>query len=104
MHTYTVYIHTYIPPTHACIRYVYVFEAMLNQYTYIHNNYLLSRYPLGTPEVLHPELHNFVDDKSKARPVQAWTGHEGSRKLRLPDIQTIGHEGGKVVSLMHRAP
>jgi hypothetical protein len=27
--------------------------------------------------------------KSKAIPVQAWTGLEGSRRLRLPDFQTI---------------
>jgi len=26
----------------------------------------------------------------KAIPVQAWTGPEGSRKLRLPDFKTIG--------------
>jgi len=28
--------------------------------------------------------------KSKAVPLQAWTGPEGSRKLRLPDFKTIG--------------
>jgi hypothetical protein len=26
----------------------------------------------------------------KEIPVQAWTGPEGSRRLRLPDFQTIG--------------
>jgi hypothetical protein len=26
----------------------------------------------------------------KAIPLQAWTGHEGSRRLRLPDFQKIG--------------
>jgi len=26
----------------------------------------------------------------KAIPLQAWTGPEGSRRLRLPDIKTIG--------------
>ena len=31
-------------------------------------------------------LHN----KSKAIPVQAWTGPDGSRRLRLPDFKTIG--------------
>jgi len=28
--------------------------------------------------------------KGKAFPLQAWTGPEGSRKLRLPDFKTIG--------------
>jgi hypothetical protein len=28
--------------------------------------------------------------KCKAVPLQAWTGPEGSRKLRLPDFKTIG--------------
>jgi len=28
--------------------------------------------------------------KGKAIPLQAWTGPEGSRSLRLPDIKTIG--------------
>ena len=28
--------------------------------------------------------------KGKATPLQAWTGPEGSRRLRLPDFKTIG--------------
>ena len=28
--------------------------------------------------------------KGKAFPLQAWTGPEGSRRLRLPDFKTIG--------------
>jgi len=28
--------------------------------------------------------------KGKAIPLQTWTGLEGSRRLRLPDVQTIG--------------
>jgi hypothetical protein len=28
--------------------------------------------------------------KAKAIPLQAWTGPEGSRRLRLPDFKTIG--------------
>ena len=28
--------------------------------------------------------------KGKAIPVHAWTGHEGSKSLRLPDFKTIG--------------
>jgi len=29
-------------------------------------------------------------NKSKAIPLQVWTGPEGSRRLRLPDFKTIG--------------
>ena len=38
----------------------------------------------------------------KAVPLQAWSGPEGSRKLRLPDFMTTAHDDGKVVSLTHR--
>ena len=40
--------------------------------------------------------------KGKAVPLQAWTGPEGSRKLRFPDFMTTAQDGGKVVSLTHR--
>ena len=40
----------------------------------------------------------------KAVPLQAWTGPEGSTKLRLPDFATTAQDGGKVVSLTHRPP
>ena len=42
--------------------------------------------------------------KKKAVPLQAWTGPEGSKKLRLPDLVTTAQDGGKVVSLTHRPP
>jgi len=29
---------------------------------------------------------------------------DSSRRLRLPDIKTVGYEGGKVVSPTHRPP
>ena len=38
----------------------------------------------------------------KAVPLQAWTGPEGSRKLRFPDFVTMAQDGGKVVSLTHQ--
>jgi hypothetical protein len=31
-----------------------------------------------------------VNLKGKAIPLQAWTGPEGSRRLRLPDFKPIG--------------
>jgi hypothetical protein len=40
--------------------------------------------------------------KSKSVPLQAWSGPEGSRKLRFPDYMTTAQDGGKVVSLTHR--
>ena len=42
--------------------------------------------------------------KDKAVPLQAWSGPEGSRKLRFPDFMTTAQDGGKVVILMHRPP
>jgi hypothetical protein len=36
--------------------------------------------------------------------LQAWSGPEGSRKLRFPDFMTMAQDGGKVVSLTHRPP
>jgi hypothetical protein len=42
--------------------------------------------------------------KGKAVPLQAWSGSEGSRNLRFPDIKTTAQDGGKVDSLTHRPP
>ena len=45
-----------------------------------------------------------VTGKGKAVPLQAWSGPEGSRKLRFPDYVTTAQDGGKVVSPTHRPP
>jgi hypothetical protein len=37
-----------------------------------------------------------VKKKGKAVPLQAWSGPEGSRKLRFPDYMTAARDGGKV--------
>jgi len=42
-----------------------------------------------------------IKDKGKAVPLQAWSGPEGSRKLRFQDFMTTAQDGGKV-SLTHR--
>jgi len=34
--------------------------------------------------------------KGKAVPLQAWTGPEGSRMLRLPDFVTTAQDGGRL--------
>ena len=42
--------------------------------------------------------------KGKAFLLNAWSGPEGSSKLRFPDFMTTAQDGGKVVSLTHRLP
>jgi len=42
-----------------------------------------------------------VKGKGKSVPLLAWSGPEGSRKLRFPDFMTTALDGGKVVSLTH---
>ena len=46
-------------------------------------------------------IHNNVLKKGKGVPLQAWSGPDGSRKLRFPDFMTTAQDGGKVVSLTH---
>ena len=54
---------------------------------------------------IHSREHNNITiSKGKAVPLQAWTGPEVSRKLRLPDFVTTAQDGGKVVSLTHLPP
>ena len=50
--------------------------------------------PEGSRKLRFPEC--------KSVPLQAWSGPEGSSKLRIPDFMTTAQEGGKVVSLTHR--
>jgi len=35
----------------------------------------------------------------KAVPLQAWTGPEGSRRLRFPDFVTTAQDGGRLSAL-----
>jgi hypothetical protein len=42
------------------------------------------------------------ENYGEAVPLQAWSGPEGSSKLRFPDFMTTAQEGGKVVSHKHR--
>jgi len=50
----------------------------------------------GAPHITESKVK-----KGKAVPLQAWSGPEGSRKLRFPDFMTTAQDGGKVVSLTH---
>jgi hypothetical protein len=51
-----------------------------------------------------PLMHSHVYVRSKAVPLQAWSGPEVSRKLRFPDFMTTAQDGGKVIGLTHRTP
>jgi hypothetical protein len=52
--------------------------------------------------VMNTQFEKNVGLYTKAVPLQAWGGPEGSRKLRFPDFLTTVHDGGKVVSHTHR--
>ena len=45
-------------------------------------------------------LNAYVKVKGKAVPLQAWSGPEGSRKLRFPDFMTTAQDGGKKIFLV----
>jgi hypothetical protein len=49
-------------------------------------------------------MYREISIKGKAVLLQAWSGPEGSRKLRFPDYMTAAQDGDKVVSLKHRWP
>jgi hypothetical protein len=51
---------------------------------------------------LQAQISNAFPVLLKAVPLQAWSGPEGTRKLRFPDFMTTAQDGGKVVSLTHR--
>jgi len=44
-------------------------------------------------------LGSLVKDKVKAVPLQAWSGPDGSRKLRFPDFVTTAQDGGRLSAL-----
>jgi len=64
---------------------------------------ILLQFPVAS-SILGPNIILSILLKSKAVPLQAWSGPEGSRKLRFPDFMTTAQDGGKVVSLTHRPP
>jgi len=42
--------------------------------------------------------------KGTSVPLQAWSGPEGSRKLRFPEYVTMAQNGGKLISPKNRPP
>ena len=61
-------------------------------------------FPISPTSSSLSRMLSFVKKKGKSVPLQAQSGPEGSRKLRLPDFVTTAQDGGKVVSLTHRPP
>jgi hypothetical protein len=51
---------------------------------------------------IYPDYNN-TPPKGKEVPLQVWSGPEGSRKLRFPDLMTTAQDGGKL-SPTHRPP
>jgi len=47
-------------------------------------------------------MQNTVNVKSV--PLKAWTGPEGSKKLKFLDFTTTAQDGGRLSSLTHRLP
>jgi len=48
---------------------------------------------------MHPEFRKYGypgKGKGKAVPLQAWSGPDGSRKLRFPDFVTTAQDGGRL--------
>ena len=51
---------------------------------------------------MHPEFSKYGypgKRKGKAVPLQAWSGPEGSRKLRFPDFVTAAQDSGRLSAL-----
>ena len=76
--------------------------------TYIFNRFWVKRNRAINTEMCYTHTHTCIYiyiyiyiGKSKAVPLQAWSGPKGSRKLRFPDFMTTAQGGGKIVSLTH---
>ena len=57
---------------------------------------------MARPQVADGGTAISMGGKGKTVPLQAWSGPDGSRKLRFPDFMTTAQGGGKVVSHTHR--
>ena len=67
------------------------------QYVFITNKVFFTCFDYKRKAIFRPEQKDTKKRGSfttvirlKAIPLQAWTGPEGSRRLRLPDFKTIG--------------
>jgi hypothetical protein len=90
--------HTSIIPYTESLR-----EKLTFSWNHFHRNLIL-RQQSRTKIIVFRLAYILSKGKDKAVPLQAWSGPEGSRKLRFPDYVTMAQDGGKVVSLKHRPP
>ena len=70
---------------------------MFRHYRVILRELVINTFPIYT-SISNAAVRNI----GKSVPLQAWSGPEGSRKLRFLDFMTTAQEGGKVVSPTHR--
>jgi hypothetical protein len=75
----------------------------MSEYSYLSENKLLYKY-IHIYFFTFTVIHTCKKGESKIVLLQAWSGPEGSRKLRFPDYMTTAQDGGKVVSCTHRLP
>jgi hypothetical protein len=64
----------------------------------------LWRNGLGSVVRQTTDLDGRLKGKGKGIPLQAWSGPEGSRKLRFPNFMITAQDADKIVSLTHRPP
>ena len=50
----------------------------------------LQKYSMFRPKHISIHAIKQMQKKGKATPAQAWTDHEGCRRLWLPDFKTVG--------------
>ena len=85
-------------PARKCI-FFFLFGQMAEKFLqYVHNT-LVRINCLCMKLAIRKCAYQHVKGKGKAVPLQAWSGPEGSRKLRFPDFMTTAQDGG-----MHNHP
>jgi hypothetical protein len=78
---------------------MYILVEVLHLMLYRYVCFELTSYSLDFDLLIHNCIIYY-----KAIPLQAWTGSEGSRSLKLPISRQLSQEGRKVVSPMHWPP
>jgi hypothetical protein len=72
----------------------------INSYYFPIQHYMLA-FEMATVFFLWGRNRILYIKVKQSAPLQAWSGPEGSRKLRFPDFMTTAQDGGKFVSLTH---
>ena len=75
----------------------------LKLFVTLHGTYRLGCHKELNPGTLHKNVSLYTSYrnmvKGKSVPLQAWTGPEGSRKLRFPDFVTTAQDSGRLSAL-----